>query len=792
MMKRNKTIVLLLIYIMMKFGLLYCNCNDNIIKEIKYLISNITNDDDQCIKNFTDYYYKSRDSEIYIKDLILYSSKSMNEIGSFINCINQNDKNNKSKIHNNFYIFISNNKNNNINNSFIFGLCLLNICNASEYKNLILKFNDKLDDFFQIKNDRNNFDVFDFEEEHEKLKITNNFNKFILNSIPFIIILFQIILILFPKIAGFLFNCLVKNSFEDKVIYYPLINDNISLKLISNDDSENLNSDSSHIIDKNQLFQITSCFSFIQNSENIMNLQNDDTTLYNDIGLNYIKGIRGLSIICFIIGNIFTILFQTPLIIKEYSYFHYLDEHYFIGLIIIFCVRHSPKIFLSCSGLCLSYKILCYFDDLLAYEIRNSDNEISTDEERNYSISNINAENRIKQLQKTKIFERNVLINKDPSKIKFIYFHNFLLIHLYKPFLLILIFFFFKYSFQYFIYYFTNCGPLLLDLIKNILEYIKDYEFVSHFFLFRDLIDLFYENQNNDSIQINFMNIFWLPINEINFTILGSILIFIGSKKKISIDYFIFYLFLLILIIKFIYLFISFFYNQNNPKIFLKSCLFGCFLYNQIFNLNFYLIGLFFGLVNYKIQKEISYKDILCQKKRLLVLPLKFKLHCLSLKTINNYQFYILIIFLDIFFALFFGFLIDSKNNFSTIVMKIISIFDIEFFLIIFHLILFLSYLKGDNKIYRFLSSNKWIIFNKLYFVFSCVCIPIILFIIYQSETKIKLNVFSIIFYSLICGFIIFVFSILIYIVFDLPYRRIIKFYLQNTKEKDKIKKKKY
>ena len=200
--------------------------------------------------------------------------------------------------------------------------------------------------------------------------------------------------------------------------------------------------------------------------------------------------------------------------------------------------------------------------------------------------------------------------------------------------------------------------------------------------------------------------------------------------------------------------------------------------------MNFYLIGLFFGLVNYTIQKEISYKDILCQKKKLLVLPLKFKLHCLSLKTINNYYFYIVIIFLDILFALFFGFLIDSKNNFSTIVMKIISIFDIEFFLIIFHLILLLNYLKRNNKIYRFLSSNKWIIFNKLYFVFSCVCIPIILFIIYQSETKIKLNYFNLFFYILIFYFMIYVISILVYIVFDLPYRRMLKIYLQKKKEK--------
>ena len=111
----------------------------------------------------------------------------MNEIGSFINCIYINDTKSQNKVHNNYYIFISNNKNNNINNSFIFGLCLLNIC--TEYKNFFFNINDKLDDFFQIKNYSDNFDVFDYEKEYENLQITKN-------------ILIQISFIVFPKITG--------------------------------------------------------------------------------------------------------------------------------------------------------------------------------------------------------------------------------------------------------------------------------------------------------------------------------------------------------------------------------------------------------------------------------------------------------------------------------------------------------------------------------------------------------------------------------------------------------------
>ena len=772
-MKRNKTIFLLLIFFILKFRFLYCYNYTNVINEMKNLIKEIISED-KCSKTISKYYLNNDESEKYFQNLIKYSSISMNEIGSFINCIYINDTKSQNKVHNNYYIFISNNKNNNINNSFIFGLCLLNICNVTEYKNFFLKINDKLDDFFQIKNYSDNFDVFDYEKEYENLQITKN----ILYSIPILIILIQISFIVFPKITGCLFSCLFANSFDEKINEFKLglLND------FSNSKSENSNSDSIITINKKKYFEITSCFSFLENLKHIMNFQKDDNTLYNDIGLNDIKGIRGLSIICFIIGNIFTILFQTPLIMKGYSYYHFLNESY-LGLIIIFCIRHAPKIFLSCSGLCLSFKILCYFDNLLAYEIESTDNDITTDDDKNYSISNINDENRIKKLFKTKIFERTFLSDKDPLKIKFINCYYFLLIHLYKPFLFILNCFFFKYSFLYFIYYFTNCGPLLIDLIKNILEYMKNYEFVSHFFLFHDLIDLFTAEQNNDNIQINFMNIFWLPINEINFTILGSFIIYIGCKKKLPIDYYMLYLFFFILFIKFIYLAFYYFYKQGKQTIFLKDCLFGYSLYNQIFNFNYYLIGLFFGLVNYIIQKGIKYNDILTQKKRLLILPLQFNYSFLSL-TNKNCIFYIFIIIFDMFVALIFGIAFYSNNYIIIFLIKIFSIFDIELFLIILHSILFLSYLKGDNQLNIFLSSNKWIIFNKLYFVFSYVCIPIIIFIIYQSETKIKLNYFSLFFYSLICGFIIFAISILVYIIFDLPYRRMLKIYLQKKKEK--------
>ena len=53
---------------------------------------------------------------------------------------------------------------------------------------------------------------------------------------------------------------------------------------------------------------------------------------------------------------------------------------------------------------------------------------------------------------------------------------------------------------------------------------------------------------------------------------------------------------------------------------------------------------------------------------------------------------------------------------------------------------------------------------------------PVILYILYTGETKIQFNVANCILYSLISFFFLFFFSTLFYVIFELPFKRLIKY----------------
>ena len=97
------------------------------------------------------------------------------------------------------------------------------------------------------------------------------------------------------------------------------------------------------------------------------------------------------------------------------------------------------------------------------------------------------------------------------------------------------------------------------------------------------------------------------------------------------------------------------------------------------------------------------------------------------------------------------------------------------------HLIIF------DQLIKKLLSNPFWIIPKKLYYSFILLLNPVILYVLFQSETRIALNVGNCILYSLICGFITFVLSCLGYIFFERPGAILIKICLDDTKDKKKV-----
>ena len=109
----------------------------------------------------------------------------------------------------------------------------------------------------------------------------------------------------------------------------------------------------------------------------------------------------------------------------------------------------------------------------------------------------------------------------------------------------------------------------------------------------------------------NLIIYYYMPINEIVFFILGTILISIGFKYKLRIDLFILILIIIIYIAKII-IFFSYWYPNGylaTTDYYLED--YGLYLTHPLFNITCFLIGMYFGLINYSIQKGINkvYKD---------------------------------------------------------------------------------------------------------------------------------------------------------------------------------------
>lgn len=103
------------------------------------------------------------------------------------------------------------------------------------------------------------------------------------------------------------------------------------------------------------------------------------------------------------------------------------------------------------------------------------------------------------------------------------------------------------------------------------------------------------------------------------------------------------------------------------------------------------------------------------------------------------------------------------------------------------HLISYILSNKDDQFIKKLLSNPFWIIPNKLYYSFILLLNPVILYVLFHSETRIALNVGNCILYSLICGFISFVLSCIVYIIFERPGAILMKIWLDDTGEKKKV-----
>jgi hypothetical protein len=282
-------------------------------------------------------------------------------------------------------------------------------------------------------------------------------------------------------------------------------------------------------------------FSIEKNAEELFNFSLNVTKFYNFNGITYIKGILGFSMILYILGHNFLILFNLPSKVFSLYEFYNCMKNPFYSIIFI-GLRYSPRIILSCSGYILAYKYLCYLEQ----------------EHKNYFI-------------------------------------KFLFLQSYKYILFLLAIMFFRALIYYINVLFTQKRRPMMEIFYTI---FYDENYLVRIFSFLTYLLGDVDFQFRQSV----IQYFYLPINESFCFIIGTILISLGYKFKIKIDFVIIFIALFLYILK---IFFIFYEEDFYPTQYIYLYYYGELMISPLFNMPSYLIGMYFGLINYSIQKGI-------------------------------------------------------------------------------------------------------------------------------------------------------------------------------------------
>ena len=792
-----------------------------------------------CLKIISQKYNSSNNSEI----IKLYegSSKGFKDLSSFYNCI-EFDENGSSK-YNYYTVYPLLNHAQKLNmsklnhdsiydNSWIFGFCLVNNdCTNDALKKILVEVNKIFNQynvtvFNDYYNDIKNFEIINNIKTYEKY---NHFSlKNFFNSISIYFIIIQILFTIFKVIPEKIFGCCIKRKYrsesqnDSKKIDYLLNNIKFSKKINS---------------------KIRECFSFLDNFDDFYNNKKDNE-IFKDEDLTYIKGIKAIGIIFLIFGTTFIYFFNYPLIISESSAKkEYLKS--FGCLVLIIFWRISPALLLSSSGYSLSYKFLNFLDKKLAnlapdnIDINSNSKEEKTSEEEtstflekteksndkidgkssskfnsyeNKPLKFFSTTDENKDTSNSKSYEENTLGIKfyqndlakktlnnmfrnqrvndtlilskiSTNKIPYSIFFNFIFRQFHKIFCMNIGINYYKNVLPLSLLIGNKGAPLINYFFNEYLEKIGlgfgNYLFYQNF---KEMINNFHEHENENKIaenHISFLKVFSLIVCENNFFIIGSILIFICYKKRLPLDYIIVFLLILFAIIKIIYNCRN---DDSNPGMIYFDCIYHKFFLNPIFNFNYYLIGILYGIVNYVVQNDISKNESFIKERPMVAIPIFISRACDYKKRRNMVHFIFSLIFLIIFLSIFTFFLrifftdIIENNDASTI-FKIISSIDVDFFLYLFHFFMIACYISGRNMFFKFLNSNVWVQISKLYIWIIIFTSLTCYYIIYNSETQLNLSVFIVLIYGAICGTNLYLLSIIFFILFELPYKKLIKLY---------------
>ena len=809
---------------------------ENVFMEEGLLKNNFSKDCNYLIKNiyFSNYTYTTA---FFLKKILIDSTKNKNDFLTYENCIEKKDfpeiKDLNFTVQPVFVIGIVDDiiKKNNLKNSllnekynYISSFCFpygiykednKEMCSSEDYDKLI---NVALQTFHNM----NTSDI-------HTMKILSN--EFFPREYVYCII--SLIFIFLPLLIWILLSIYK----EIKIRSHE--RENQIQQLIDSQDILDKNHKKDKLISKG--YQFSKFYNYLQvffniskNVKELFNFTLNVTNFNNLNGITYIRGILGIAMILYILGQIVLVLFNFPSkSISQSNIYNTINNPFYA--LLFFSLRYAPRIILSCSGYILVYKFLCY----------------------------------IEQEQKK-------------------YFIKFLFLQSYRFILLIIVLLFMRFC----LYYIDSIisqrrRPMMEIYHHNINEH-------DEYFFERLITFLLFSGGNNEfRKRQNLIQYFYLPLNEMFLFIFGTAIISFGYLFKFRIDFIIIILILSLYAIKIIFYINTLYKNEYYSTLYFYLYDYGELMLNPIFNLPYYLIGMYFGLVNFSIQKGVtlfkfktnesyaliemfeneqdnemkedddmnkedsdnvskddnkvikmnkisktinnkngeevlklsnSYeysrkkksskkrkhkeeKNINFQKNEnedlddkikempFLISPLKFLNYHRGYHRQNCFRILIIFFFIFIILSMFIHMIMifiyqkNNKENINNIdlfslkdiipnyFLNIFYLVDIELIVFMINWIFFVLYSRSEKSadIFDFFNNRYWSFFTKSYFSFTVISTPIIIYVFYQSETVVELYLGNIFLYFSIDIIFILVCNILFYSCFEFPFKKIFK-----------------
>ena len=809
-------------------------------------------------------------SEITFK-FLQDTSHVFSKLGSYQDCKNKiyyspYDKNVSTKGTEFRYILAYSPKDVYMDNSFLFSICIpkINDCTIDDYRSLLESFNTKTD----LLNEEI---VIDSLEIYVIGENNYNFKKIYEEKIYIgliIILIFLLILLceIFPIIPVKLFKCCFKKNKS------------------SFTNQNNRKSDAMRPLSAYENIYLTKLSKSFDLRESLGEIfGNTGKNIGNDNGISFLKGLRSICLIFFILGKTLEALYSYPVQQHKQEFFNKIPLSF-----LYFFQRMTKNLFLSISSFSLCYKILCYFDNEVEQkELKNKDIKIDTispDDINNLKMNNeeetqemnkikkkrrkrkktsssckkpkkkvksdseknlhniplslkekktniLNENNSNTSSSNSNIIEQKALseknlpnISKNSSKsssskkspdsgdltklptinqfknyivsvnaysqISIIDYLVFCFRQFYKYFLYVSLVLIFRYTYYDFISMISE-NPMWEFIINTYVKKLQAQHLLGIIFLYIP----FYKKAK---IEIKY-DTYDIIILEISFFILCSLIIFISYKRNIRLDIIAIAGFIFSLIIKIgTFLIFQKFYNSSySDNCFYPSKGFtdqkiNYIINNPLYNISCIFIGLFFGLINYVIQKGAKkiekFKD-----KIYLNIPIKY-VNSLRKKT-KFWTFIISLIFIIIFFWCGFSyyFLFELKEEseddayaikfYQNVFINIYYSIDVDIFTLCVFLFIMPYILIGDNSFISFLQHDYWNMLSKPYYSFMLLMPNSINELLYRANTTVELENYNIIFFAII-NFLFGIFTgTILYTIFEIPLKKLNKFIFEKKED---------